>query len=827
LHRKQNSESENVIEKILLPVLFVLLALFSFGQKTEVSGKITEAATGAPIPYTNIIFKGTFIGTMSDVNGNYQISTSKATGEIDVSAIGFKKQSAPVAINQKNQIDFALEEEIVELGEIKIRPGENPANILLRKIIDNKKENNPANFPSWQSRIYSKIEFDIKNIKSGLRDKKLLSQLDFVFDYIDSMEIQGKTFLPVFFNETVSNYYHDSETNKDREEIIANKASGMTVDMFSQFTGKMYEDINIYENYIIFSDVGMIPPVNNLGLQFYKYYLLDSSLVNGSKIYEVSFKPKLPQEPVFHGKFWVEDGSFALTKIEMQLSEKANVNFVNNLQYKIEFQKTGGKWVPRNESVIADVDLQKDRNSRHLGIIVRKNNIYEHFTFGPVAGIVESLKEPITVASGVMDKGDDYWEKTRPVELQKRESDIYEMVDSVVNLPIYKTAKDILHMLYYGYVDLGKIELGPYFYMYSKNKVEGSRFRLGAQTTYDFNRHFRFNGYGAYGTLDEKFKYGGGVEYFFSLRPLSVISLQGKHDMEMLGKSDNAFMEENIMTTLLSKRQNSKLNMIDRIDFSAKHEWRLGISSEFGVSYAKINSAPFVPFINRQGEEVPYLKSGEIKLGGRYAPGEDIIQDDFKRSTYANFDPTFMFSVTKGVKGFFGGDYNYWKLNAGFSDRLTLNPVGFSTVYLQAGKIWGDVPFPFLKIHEGNETYAYDIYAFNMMDYQEFISDTYASIFWEHHFVGFFLNKMPLFRKLKWREIVGIRSLWGNYNGNHENSLLLPGEMKGLGNMPYTEFSLGLENIIKIVRVDGVWRFNYNGHSKNQFGVFVMLQLTL
>ncbi|QGY43353.1 hypothetical protein GM418_06675 [Maribellus comscasis] len=816
-----------MIKKILSQVLFLLLTLLAAGQKTDVSGKITDAGTGEPIPYANIIFKGTYIGTMSDVNGNYQISTAKPTGEIDVSAIGYKKQSASIKMNESNKIDFVLEEEVVELGEIKILPGENPANILLRKIVDNKDRNNPDNFLSWNSQIYSKIEFDIKNVKSSLKDKKLLEQFAFVFDYIDSMEIQGKTFLPVFFNETVSSFYHDAKNKKDREEIIANKASGMTIDMFSQFTGKMYEDVNIYENYITFSDIGLISPVNNLGLQFYKYYLLDSAQVNGSKIYEVSFKPKLPQEPVFKGKFWVEDGSFALTKLEMQLSEKANVNFVNNLQYKIEFEKTDSTWTPRNESIIADVDLQKDKNSKHLGVIVRKNNIYEHFKFGSVAKKVETLKEPITVTDGVMDKSDDYWEKTRPVELQQRESDIYEMVDSVVNLPIYNTAQEIIHTLYYGYVDLGKIELGPYYYMYSKNKVEGNRFRFGARTTYDFDTHFRFNAYGAYGTLDDKFKYGGGLEYFFSVKPLDVISLQAKHDMEMLGKSDNAFMEENFMTTLLSKRLNSKLNMTDRVDFLANHEWRLGVSSEFGISYAKFNSAPYVPFLNQAGEEVPYLKSGEIKLGMRYAPGEDIVQDDFDRSSFANYDPTFMLSATKGIKGFLGGDYNYWKVNAGFSDRININPIGFSMVYLQAGKIWGDVPFPFLKIHEGNETYAYDTYAFNMMNYQEFISDTYASIFWEHHFVGFFLNKMPLFRKLKWREIAGMRSLWGSYNGNHENSLLLPGEMKGLGGMPYTEFSLGLENILKVIRVDGVWRFNYNDDIKRQFGIFVMLKLTL
>ena len=816
-----------MIKNFILPLILLILSFNAFAQNTEITGKITEAGTGNPIPYANIVFPGTYIGTMSDINGNYFLSTSKAGNLVEVSAIGYKKQTAPVKIAQKNEVNFELQEDVVTLGEIDVRPGENPANILLRKIIENKKNNNPADLPSWQSHIYAKTEFDIKNVKSSLRNKKLLSQFDFVFNYIDSIEIQGKTFLPVFFNETESNYYHDSETHKDHEEIVANKASGMTVDMFSQFTGKMYEDINIYENYITLSDVGLVSPVNNLGLQFYKYYLLDSTQTGNSKIYEVSFRPKLPQEPVFKGKFWVEDGSFALTKLEMQLSEKANVNFVNNLQYKIEFQKNDGKWVPRNESIIADVDLQKNKDSEKMGIIARKNNIYKDFRFGPVTDKIDDFKDPIVVAPDAMKKDDEYWEKIRPVELQTREKNIYVMVDSIKNVPLYHTAAEYVYMFYYGYRDLGKVEFGPYYYLYSKNKVEGSRFRLGARTTFKFDQHLRLNAYGAYGALDRKWKYGGGAEYFFSVKPLSLISLQGQHDMEMLGKSSNAFLEENIMTTLLSKGLNSKLNMIDKLELTTKHEWRNGVISEFGVNFNKIYTGPFVPLINQQGEELPSIQSGELHFGFRYAPGEDIVQDDFDRTAYANYDPTITFNVTKGIKNFLGGDYNYLKINASLSDRLTLNPIGYSTYLIQAGKIWGDVPFPYLKIHEGNETYAFDTYAFNLMNYQEFISDTYASIFWEHHFVGFFLNKMPLFRKLKWREVVGMRSLWGSYNTNRDNSLVLPGNMKGLSKMPYTEFSVGLENIVKFLRVDGVWRFNYNDQTTTRFGLLFTLQATL
>ncbi len=816
-----------MIKKLLLLILSVYILSGVSGQNTVISGKITEKGTGNPIPYANIIFTGTYIGTTSDINGDYKLTTSKPTKTIEVSAIGYKKQVVPIKIGEVNNIDFAMEEEVFSIGEIKILPGENPANIIFKNVIANKDKNNPAKLPSWKSRIYAKTEFDIKNVRSNLRNKKLLKDFDFVFNYLDSLDARGKTFLPVFFNETVSNYYHDSENNKDREEIIANKASGIKTDIFTQFTGKLYEEVNIYDNYLTVSDIGLISPVNNLGLQFYKYYLLDSTVNGNQKIYEISFRPKLPQEPVFKGKIWVEDGSFAITKAEIQLSEKANVNFVNNLQYKVEFQKIDNKWVPRNEWIVADIDMQKNRNSEMLGIIARKTNIYENFQFEPVTDQIDNLKEPITVAPDAVNKTKQYWIDNRPIELQQREQNIYAMVDSIKNMKLFRTFADYVYMFYYGYRDLGTVELGPYYYMYSSNKVEGSRFRLGARTTYKFNQHIRLSAFGAYGTLDKKMKYGSGIEYYFSVKPITMLSVKGQHDMEMLGKSSNAFTEQNIMTTLLSKRPNTKLNMVDKIEFLAKKEWRLGFTNELGVTATQIHTAPFVPLINTAGEEIPSINSGEIRFKLRYAPGEDIVQDDFERSTFANYDPVISFEVTKGIKGFLGGDCNYLNVHFGILDRLTLNPIGYSVYYIQAGKIWGDVPFPFLKIHEGNETFAYDAYAFNLMDYQEFISDTYASIFWEHHFVGFFLNKIPVFRKLKWREIVGMRSLWGQYNANHHNSLMLPGNMKGLGNKPYTEFSAGIENIFKVIRIDGVWRYNYNYQKKPQFGVFFTLQITL
>lgn len=811
----------------LIIILLVLSVNIAEAQKTEISGKITEAGSNNPIPYVSIVFKGTFTGTMSDINGNYNLSSAKPASIIEFTAVGYNKQVFTIKPNQVNKLDVVMVEDIVSLAEVSVRPGENPAIPLFRKIVEHKKENNPSDFPSWQSKLYSKTEIDIKNVKETLRKKRLLKQFEFVFKYIDSLEVEGKTFLPIFFTETVSNYYHSSVTNSNREEIIANKASGMTSDMITQFTGKMYEGVNPYDNYIMVSDIGLVSPLNSLGLQFYHYYLRDSTMVNGRKIYEISFKPKLPQEPTFRGKFWVEDESFAVTKVDMQLSEKANINFLNNLQYSIEYQKKDGRWVPRNELLITDLDIQKDKNSEKMGFMGRKTNVYQDFIFEKSLPVTVKKKDEIVVSKDAIKKDELYWEINRPIELQKREAGIYEMVDLVKTVPLYKTVVEYVYMFYYGYRDLGKFELGPYYYLYSTNKVEGSRVRLGGRTTTKFNPNLRLNGYGAYGFRDKDFKYGGGFEYYFSKKPRTMLAVQGQHDYELLGKSSNALMEDNILTSVLSKNPNTKLNMIDRVQATFDKEWNKKFSNQLSVTSTHIFSGPYVPFIRPNGDSIRSIRTGEIKLNTRYSASTNFVQDGFERNSIGNYDPVFNIGVTAGLKGFLGGEFDYLRLDLNLTDRVKLNPIGYMTYYIQAGKIWGDVPFPLMKIHEGNETYAFDLYAFNLMNYQEFVSDTYASLFLEHHFQGFFLNKVPLFRRLKWREVIGVRTLIGSYDETKHTALVFPTGMTGLRSTPYTEFSAGIENIFKIIRVDAVWRYNYNEGKKAKLGIMFSLQLTL
>jgi len=809
--------------------LFIILLLLAINgtvqaQTTVVSGTITDAESNEAVPYANVVFKGTSIGAISDTNGHYQISARLALSAMQVSAVGYKMQE--IKLKPGNQvINIRLMSETYDIDQVDVRPPENPAHPLLRKIIARKDINDPKKFPDYQCKVYTKMEIDLKNVKEPKKDSKLWSQFAFVFAHIDTLKSDGKTYLPVFMTETFSDYYHQRD-DADHERVLATKASGMTTSMITEFTGKMYQDFDIYANYLHVSDIGLISPLNNHGLMFYEYYLLDSAQVDGHKVYEVSFKPKQVQSPTFTGKFWVADSTYAITKVAWKLSKKANINFVNTLDIDKEFRYSDGRWLPRKDMIFADINLQKNKEAKMIGIMGRKTTMYDSLQFSPPPRAMQKMKREISIANDALEKDSAFWTDNRPEQLSKSESQIYSMVDSIKNVPLFKTVADYIHMFYYGYKDLGTVELGPYYYMYSYNQVEGQRFRFGARTTLDFDKNWRFNGFGAYGLKDQAFKYGGGAEYFFKKDPEFSLSAQYEHDYQLIGKSSNAFMEDNIMTSLLSKNPTTRLNMMNQFNFTVTKEWLGGWKNQLQYSYNKMYTGPYVPFIAPNGNTIDHIEYGELTLKTRFAPGQHYMQDDFEKIYLDTKNPIINLNLTMGRKEL-GGDYNYYKVYFDMYDKLPVSPFGYTTYLLRAGKTWGTVPFPLLKIHEGNETYAYDIYAYNLMNYQEFASDQWASLSLEQHFNGFFLNKIPLMRKLKWRTVAGLKVLEGRLNSDTQNEMqLLPG-MTGLGKKPYMETSVGIENILKLLRVDAVWRLNYHNPDVNNLGIFFSLQFSL
>ena len=822
-----------------LTILLLSIQFAAIGQSTKIRGVIVDSKTNQPLPFVNIAFKGTTIGTTSDFDGNYFLETRTPSDTLHVSFVGYKEQAFKIQKGKFQTLNVKLESETFDLQEVIVVPGENPAHVLLRKIIAKKDKNDPSRFNSYQAETYTKMEMDLNNIKDDFKDKKIMRQFQFVFDYMDTSVITGKAYLPVFITESLSDYYYQDKPRVEREIIKASQMSGIQDNAsLAQFTGQLHQNINIYDNFIDLFNMGFVSPIADGGLRYYKYYLTDSAYRDGNWCYHMSFKPKRKQEPTFVGDFWVADTTFAIQNMQMRIAKGVNLNWVKDLVSNNEYQKLNDTtWFLKKQNLFVDFMLSEKDSTKQMGFFGRKTISYKDVKVNvPIQDEIIKLDNNVIVNDDALVQPKEYWDDARPFKLSERESGIYSMVDSIQNVPLYKNIVDIVTTFITGYYVKGKFEYGPYYKLYSFNEIEGNRFMFGGRTSNDFSTKIMLNGHLAYGTKDEKLKYGLGFLYMINKLPRETFGVQYKHDIHQLGKSPNAFTEGNILASLLKRNPNNKLTMLNQLETHYEKEWFQGFSNTLKFRYRDIKPTEFVPFLDPLDNPISRIKTSELELRTRWTKNEKVVMGEFERVHLGGPVPIVNLYLTMGMKNVLGSDYDYQKIDLSVEHTFELPPLGNLYFLASAGKLFGKVPYPLLSLHEGNETYAFDPYAFNMMNYYEFASDQYASLFVEHHFNGLILNKIPLFRKLKWRTVVSGKGLIGKLSDKNNGSLAnTEAYMKfpqGLSDVsePYFEASVGIENIFKFIRIDAMWRLTHLDDNPYQdfedFGIRAMLQIT-
>jgi hypothetical protein len=319
--------------KILLFISVFLFGAISIamGQTTQMSGKVSDALTNEPIPFATVAFKGTTQAVSTDIDGNYTISSETPSDSLFVSYVGYINVALPVRKGKTQNLNFVLTVNKIELQEVVIVPGENPAHILLRKIIAHRDSNNKEILNAYQYENYNKLEFDINNISQKFKKQKIFKPFAFIFDNIDSSSNNEKPFLPVFISESLSDVYFRKDGNYKREFVKASKVSGIENQSVNQFLGDMYQSTNVYDNFINIFGKGFVSPIANIGLLYYRYYLVDSLFIGNQWCYKMTFKPRRKQDLTFVGEIWVHDTTFAVRKINMRICPDANINFVNDI----------------------------------------------------------------------------------------------------------------------------------------------------------------------------------------------------------------------------------------------------------------------------------------------------------------------------------------------------------------------------------------------------------------------------------------------------------------------------------------------------------------
>jgi hypothetical protein len=797
-------------------------------QKTIVRGTVKDANTGESLPFVNLLFKDSKVGTSSDIDGNFLIETYYATDSMSASFIGYKPLTKRVKADIDQTINFELNTGDIQLQEVVIKYEGNPAHDILKRVKRNKAANNREKYDSYSYEVYNKVQFDINNITEEFKNKKVFKNFQFIFDYTDTTG--GKEYLPMFMTESLSDYFYRREPKSQKEYIKAAQVSGTSNESITQFMGDMYQQVNLYENYIEVFGKSFVSPIADFGLIYYRYYLVDSTTIDGNYCYQINFIPKLAQEPVFTGTMWINDTTYAVKKVTANIAKEANINFVNGFEVTQEYEKVGGKyWMLKRDELLVDFQI----GEKVMGLYGRKTTSYKNTEVNvPKPESIYDGLNNVIVSEEANEKDQSFWDNARHDTLTENQQGIYKMVDSVKNVPAFRTFVDLVKLFFTGYKEVGNFEFGPYYKLYSFNPVEGHRFRFGGRTSNQFSTRLMLFGYLAYGLEDKKFKYNSGFRYRIKKNPRQFIGFQYTKDVEQLGLSQNAFSQDNILSSFLRRSPNNKLTGVEEFEFVYERDWLPGLSNKLfltkrgmsalgALNYTRIDSESPTGFKNDE-----YINTSEVSIFTRYAHKETFVEGEFERISLGSKYPVIELQAGFGFKGVLDGDYNYQKYELAVSDNINTGIYGRTEFRLAGGKYFGTLPYTLLEIHNGNESYFYDKQAFNLMNFFEFISDEYASLMVVHHFDGFFLNKMPLLRKLKWREVVSFSSVAGNLSDKNKEELVVPNGIFELSK-PYAEMGIGIENIFKLIRIDGMWRLNYlDNPGITKFGIRASFELS-
>lgn len=817
-----NGRGPRFPSRVVTVAMGLVLLGQAMGQTTRIAGTVTDAATGEPLPFVNISFIDSRVSTNSDFDGHYVLETYYATDSIKAGSVGYEPFTAKVKRDAAQTIDIRMRASTGELKAVTVTYAGNPAFPILRRLVANKPVNNREKLGAYQYEAYNKVEFDINNITEDFEKKRLFKDFAFIFDHVDTTG--GKRFLPIFMTETLSEVYYRQHPKVRREMIHGSKTSGVENESVSQFLGDMYQNVNIYDNYLVIFGKNFISPIADGGKGFYDYRLLDSNWVGNNWCYRIAFKPKRVQELAFTGEMLVNDTSYAVRSIEAGIAPGANLNFVQSFSVKQEYSEVRPEvWMLTHDQLVVDLNIVRDRGKPGKnpvqGIYGRRTASYRDFVINePKPDAFYKGADEVVMDIDPLSEGAAYWDENRHENLTAQEVAIYHMVDTMKTIPIFRTYVDLLATVFTGYYTKGKVDIGPYFTTYSFNPIEGSRFRIGGRTSSNFSKRTEFNAYTAYGTLDRRFKFGVGGKAFVSKASRQIVSLSYKQDMEQLGESVNAFRQDNILSSVFRRTPNTKLTLVEETRASYMREWFTGLDNTLMLRYRTLYPLGDLEYLRpgtggEAGAKLNAIHTAEVSLNTRFAYKEKYISGDFTRVSVGTDYPVIELHLATGLPSLANSEYGYQKVVAHVYQRLHLGILGWSSINAEAGQVRGALPYPLLILHSGNETFYYDDLAFNTMNYFEFLSDRYAQLFLEHHFEGLMFNRVPLLRRLKWREVVAGKAVVGSLDRErHEKEMLLLPGMYSLDGGPFVEVSAGVENILKVLSVEGVWRLRYNDH---------------
>ena len=847
-------------------LLFLLLGCCITVSAQNIKGVVTDSLTNDPIPYLSVFYEGKGVGSITDNDGHYKVETRKGWNKLTFSAVGYVTKVVNIIPGVTKNLNVRMRPDDIMLDEVVVKPKRekysrknNPAVELMKKVIAHKKNNKLSENDYYQYNKYQKITMSLNDVTPEMLEKGMYKKMPFLKDQIELCEETNKFILPISVDETASQKIYRKHPKSEKTIIKGMSSTGVnelfaTGDMLSTVLKDVFTDVNIYDNDIRMLQYPFISPISSSdAISFYKFYIMDTTFVDKDKCFHLTFVPNNSQDFGFTGHLYVlADSSYTVKKCTMNLPKKSGVNFVDNMDIIQEFEQLpNGEWVLKTDDMIVEMTLMKIMQ----GFQIRRTTRYSDYAFDELPQQLFKRKGAEIKEADAMMRGDDFWNQYRPVPLTQTESSMDMLVKRLEQMPGFKYVIFVLKAFIENFVETGtkehpsKVDIGPVNTMISNNYIDGLRLRMSAQTTANLNPHLFFKGYYAYGFKDHRSKYMGEVEYSFNKKeylprefPKNSITFSYQYDVMsptdkfLKTDKDNVFVSFKTSTV-------DQMSYVRNIALKYENETQFGLKTTVEVKHSTDEPTGGLAYITNDDQKtlVPEIQTMEASLAFRYAPGETFVNTKQRRIPVSFDAPVFTLSHTAGFKGVLGGEYNYNLTEIGLYKRFWFSSWGKIDMFVKGGAQWNKVPFPLLIMPAANLSYILQRETFNLINNMEFLNDRYASLDVSWDLNGKIFNRIPLLKKLKWREAIGFKMLYGHLTDKN-NPMKHPGDSELFlfptrdgrptsfvmdPKTPYMECSVGIHNIFKILHIDYVRRLNYLDHpDANKWGVRFMVMMT-
>lgn len=846
-------------------ILLLLILAQAAGAQT-ITGVVVEESTGDTIPFPSVQYKKEKIATSGNAYGRFSIK--RLNGEkLTFSAVGYQELTILIGPNTPSEMKITLKTDTKQLKGVTVKTKRskysrknNPAVELMKRVIAAKKRTDLANHDYYQFNKYQKITFAINDIKPTELENEKLKKKKWLINQIETCPYNNKLILPLSVDETVTRNIYRKDPKTEKSIIMGQSSSGVndlieTGDILNNVLKDIFTDVDLYDDQIRLLQYPFTSPIGKDAISFYRFYIVDTVYVDRDKCFHLQFLPNNQQDFGFRGEIWIlADSTLHVKRCNLTLPKKSDVNFVDNLQIIQEYTRLPeGDWALTTDDMFVEMSIAKFLTK---AIVIRTTRMSD-YAFDELPDKLFKGKTKVLHESNAMMRDEAFWDKYRSVELTKSESSMDAFINNLSQQKAFKYIIFGVRAFIENFVETGsqnhpsKVDIGPINTMISSNFIDGVRTRISAQTTANLNPHWFLSGYYARGWDSRKNYYKGELTYSFNKKeylprefPKRTLTFTSTYDV--CSPSDK-FMhtdKDNVFTALKwTKVEKMMFYNRQQLSFEREEEWGFRTTISLKTEENEACGDLFFKPLSMVGMEDAMIGQGkfrttEARIELRYAPGETFINTKQRRLPVNLDAPVFTLSHTTGIKGFLGGDYDYNFTEASIYKRLWLNSWGKIDILAKGGIQWNKVPFPLLIMPAANLSYIISDETFNLINNMEFLNDRYASLDISWDLNGKIFNRIPLLKKLKWREWLGIKCLWGTLTDKN-NPTLAANAGDGMlmefpegsyimdSKRPYIELIAGIHNIFKIIHIQYVHRLNYNHlPTATKNGVRLMMRLT-